>query len=182
MPFLIRGSPVSTAVRRPSIDSIASRPLLHPHVPSLLGTTAMAKRKRSSGNGDTAAHDVLSREIPTGSPSESQAAYYLRMEEDFDPTTLTQRIYAKESESLQDWIKRLWNECARELLFKAVFIKGDASRSIVGTVGSGRKIPLRLSSSSLSKCSIISSAGSYKTGATLSARRARCRHIGTPFA
>ena len=41
-------------------------------------------------------------------PSESMADYYDRMEHDFDATKLTQRVYTKESESLQDWIKRLW--------------------------------------------------------------------------
>ncbi len=42
------------------------------------------------------------------SSAESRAEYYSRMEEDFDETALTQRIYAKESESLRDWVKRLW--------------------------------------------------------------------------
>ena len=40
--------------------------------------------------------------------SESVADYYDRMEEDFDPNILTQRIYAEGSESLHDWIKTLW--------------------------------------------------------------------------
>ena len=50
--------------------------------------------------------DAVSR--PQDSSAESRAEYYSRMEEDFDETTLTQRIYAKESEHLQDWVKNLW--------------------------------------------------------------------------
>ena len=45
---------------------------------------------------------------PQDSSAESRAEYYSRMEEDFDETALTKRIYAKESESLQDWVKRVW--------------------------------------------------------------------------
>ena len=41
---------------------------------------------------------------------EEQAEYYRRMEEDFDTTELTQKVYAKDSESLQGWIRRLWDQ------------------------------------------------------------------------
>ena len=30
------------------------------------------------------------------------------MEEDYDETALTQRVYAEESETLEKWIQRLW--------------------------------------------------------------------------
>jgi len=45
-------------------------------------------------------------------PTESAAEFYSRMEDDFDETVLTQSVCAKESESLHDWIKRLWYKYA----------------------------------------------------------------------
>lgn len=70
----------------------------------LVRTPNMGKRKRER---DVFVPELPSPDLPTA-PSESMADYYNHMEKDFDTTKLTQRVYARESESLQDWIKRLW--------------------------------------------------------------------------
>lgn len=74
----------------------------------------MAKRKSTGFRGEPSPDQ---RPCSSGPATEdnvkgNQAEYYDRLEQNFDPMLLTQRIYAKESESLQDWIKRLWQEYA----------------------------------------------------------------------
>jgi hypothetical protein len=67
----------------------------------------MRQRKHALYEQNVVDHNARPPESFTDS-SGTMVDYYSRMEEDFDATRLTQRVYAKESESLQDWIKRLW--------------------------------------------------------------------------
>ena len=62
----------------------------------------MGKRKRSAQHyGDDDQDDP---QTPDG-----MGEYYNRMMEGYDETTLTQKIYAKQSEMLQKWVKSLWD-------------------------------------------------------------------------
>jgi len=85
-------------IRTPSLQTNPSHVLLYTKTlpPSnsistvfLFGTVAMGKRKHFT-------HDDAEPQ-PQGLSAESRAEYYSRMEEDFDETTLTQRIYGKKA-------------------------------------------------------------------------------------
>jgi hypothetical protein len=69
-------------------------------------TDNMGRRKMKTTSQAFIEHRHEFSDLSNGS-SKSSAEHYSRMEEDFDAIRLTQRVYAKESESLQGWVKRL---------------------------------------------------------------------------
>ena len=71
----------------------------------------MSKRKRALRlyrDDDDSKDDDDDEDTVDLAGSANMAEYYSSMLKNYDKTQLTRKIYAEQSEQLQDWIKRLW--------------------------------------------------------------------------